>query len=114
MSTPRRRDYCSEGEVRPGIRWQLLAYKQVVTWEQEQQDLRYERVKKKFESNDNVVIMREPSQIALETFDDNYFDWVYIDGDHSTEAVLKDLKLCLKKVLFSWGIFRRKFLGENS
>jgi cephalosporin hydroxylase len=35
--------------------------------------------------------------VALE-FQDGYFDWVYIDGDHSYEAVLNDLKAWYPKV----------------
>jgi len=64
----------------------------------EKNEERYQLVKKKFENNPIVSIIREKSEIALEKFLDNFFDWVYIDGDHSTEAVLKDLELCLKKV----------------
>jgi len=64
----------------------------------EKNEERYQLVKKKFENNPIVSIIREKSEIALEKFPDNFFDWVYIDGDHSTEAVLKDLELCLKKV----------------
>ena len=35
---------------------------------------------------------RSTSAEAALTFDDEYFDWVYIDGDHSYEAVLADLR----------------------
>jgi len=67
-------------------------------WSQEKQDQRYQLVKKKFNDNPCVNIIKDESEIALESFPDNFFDWVYIDGDHSMEAVLKDLKLSLKKV----------------
>jgi len=59
---------------------------------------RYQLVKKKFANNPVVSIIREKSEIALEKFPDDFFDWVFIDGDHNTEAVLKDLDLSLRKV----------------
>jgi hypothetical protein len=34
----------------------------------------------------------------LKTFNDEYFDIIYIDGDHSYEGVLRDLKLSYNKV----------------
>ena len=67
-------------------------------WGKENHDLRYQLVKKKFEGNPAVKIIRNESEIALESFPDNFFDWVYIDGDHSTKAVLRDLDLCFSKV----------------
>jgi SAM-dependent methyltransferase len=37
------------------------------------------------------------SQI-LETFDDGYFDWIYIDADHSYKGFLADLKASARKL----------------
>jgi len=34
----------------------------------------------------------------MKSFPDNYFDWVYIDGDHTTKAVYADLQVCFEKV----------------
>ena len=34
----------------------------------------------------------------LATIDDNFLDWVYIDGNHRYEFVLKDLQLSARKV----------------
>lgn len=34
----------------------------------------------------------------LETFPDNYFDWVYIDSTHQFEQTLKELHIADKKV----------------
>ena len=45
-----------------------------------------------------VELHRGYSQQVLETFPDAYFDWVYIDADHSFEAVTADLEACLPKV----------------
>jgi hypothetical protein len=67
-------------------------------WTQEIRQSQYNLVKNKFEKNPSVNIIREKSEVALESFENNFFDWVYIDGDHSTQAVLVDLEMSLKKV----------------
>lgn len=59
---------------------------------------KYLSVKKMFEKNNNVEIHKAFSHDALETFDDNYLDWVYIDGNHNYDVVSKDLEICRKKV----------------
>ena len=54
-------------------------------------DERYEFVKKRFQKNTKVEIIRKSSVDASKLFADNYFDFIYIDGDHSYEAVKMDL-----------------------
>ncbi|HXC55333.1 MAG TPA: class I SAM-dependent methyltransferase [Rhizomicrobium sp.] len=44
-----------------------------------------------FAGRTEVRVHRAPSLAAAATFADGTFDWVYIDGDHSADAVLKDL-----------------------
>ena len=56
---------------------------------QEKMDKYYLEVVDKFQNNSQVEIHREKS-IDVE-FPKEYFDWVYIDGNHSYEAVLDDL-----------------------
>ena len=55
-------------------------------------------VLKRYGDLDNVEIHHGRSAEVLAGFPDSYFDWVYIDGDHSYEAVLEDLTLALSKV----------------
>lgn len=43
-------------------------------------------------------IHRGRSADILPNFPDGYFDWIYIDGDHSYEAVVQDLELSRTKV----------------
>ena len=39
-----------------------------------------------------------PSVVAARAFDDGFFDYVYIDGDHSAEEVRKDVFAWISKV----------------
>ena len=57
---------------------------------QEEMDVIHEDVVKLFGPNEAVTIHRKMS--IETTFADNYFDWVYIDGNHDYEAVLADLR----------------------
>ena len=50
----------------------------------------------KFQNNSQVEIHREKS-IDVE-FPKEYFDWVYIDTDHSYELTKKELEVCSRKV----------------
>jgi hypothetical protein len=50
-----------------------------------------EAVRRKFVSRPNVRIHRGQSLELVENFPDHYFDWVYIDGDHSYQSALDDL-----------------------
>jgi len=57
-----------------------------------------ESVWQKFQSSPNVHIHRGKSLDMVRQFPDHYFDWVYIDGDHSYEAALDDLIAWYPKV----------------
>lgn len=57
----------------------------------------YQHVVERFKNNSNVNILKAKSTI-LECFVDNYFDLIYIDGDHSYEGVKYDLEVAYKKI----------------
>ncbi len=46
----------------------------------------------------NISISKGFSAEVLESFPDNYFDWLYIDGNHLYEFVLKDVEVAFRKV----------------
>lgn len=71
-----------------------------------------QRVADRFASAGNVSIHRGYSDACLNTFDDGYFDWVYIDGNHCYDFVRRDIEISMRKVRsngwiagddFDWG-----------
>lgn len=65
---------------------------------QKDMDAIYNIVCERFSNNDNIVIDRDYSENAVKNFDDEYFDWIYIDGDHTYKGVIKDLTLYYPKI----------------
>jgi hypothetical protein len=51
-----------------------------------------------YKDNPNVEFYKGNSGGILRTFPDDTFDMIYIDGDHSYEGCLRDLRLAHKKV----------------
>lgn len=58
----------------------------------------YQEVKITFADSANVRIIRELSVDGAALFDDEYFDFVYLDGDHCYEAVRDDLEAWYPKL----------------
>jgi cephalosporin hydroxylase len=54
----------------------------------------FQKVLRKFQNNKRVKIHRKNSTDV--TFPYNYFDWVYIDADHSYDSVIMDLSHFVK------------------
>jgi len=55
-------------------------------------------VTERFNKYNNISIHREYSELAVKRFEDKYFDWVYVDGNHDYNYVLKDLELYYPKI----------------
>jgi hypothetical protein len=66
--------------------------------EQAAMDTIFEDVRKRFESKDEVELLRAPSSEALNQMEDCSLDWVYVDGNHFYEYVKSDLEKCFDKV----------------
>jgi hypothetical protein len=58
----------------------------------------YHDVRRRFKKNKNVIIHRATSQDASSLFKNDYFDWIFLDGNHSYEYVKKDIELYLSKI----------------
>lgn len=67
------------------------------TVDQDYMDGVFQMVTQRF-SRPDVQIVREYSSDALASLQDGELDWIYIDGDHSYEAVRDDLALSFEKV----------------
>jgi hypothetical protein len=58
----------------------------------------YEILKNKYKDFDNIHIHKGKSIDILKKFEDEYFDIIYIDGDHSFEGVKNDLETSYYKI----------------
>ena len=65
---------------------------------QEELDKQYENLKTVLKDKPFVKIYREYSTKAVKHFPDNYFDFIYIDADHTFEGCLRDIKDWYPKV----------------
>ena len=64
-------------------------------------DAKFDSVCKKFSKyikDNKVSITRKLSTEAAESFDDNYFDWIYIDTNHSYQTTKEELHAYKHKV----------------
>lgn len=58
----------------------------------------YDYVRNKFLKNQNVRLIKGNSYEVLDRFQNDYFDVIYVDGDHSYDVVKKDLQVAYKKL----------------
>lgn len=68
---------------------------------QQYYDRVYEEVSTGVGADKRVTIHRMSSDEWFETFTERKLDWIYVDGDHSYEGCLRDLRNSLKVV--KWG-----------
>jgi hypothetical protein len=58
----------------------------------------FNNLKNKYLNNNKLFLHKGFSYEVLNKFDDNHFDLIYLDGDHSYEGVKKDLIQSFKKI----------------
>lgn len=58
----------------------------------------YARVKQLYGKNPKIKMCKGSSTNKSKDFDDEFFDYIYIDADHTKEAVLEDLNAWYPKV----------------
>jgi len=67
-------------------------------YSQEQLNSQYNNLVARIGDLPNVKIIRDYSTNVAEEFEDNYFDLVYLDADHTFEGVCKDIHVWYPKV----------------
>jgi len=80
--------------------------------DQNRQNLIYNNIKIKYQNNKRVNIIKDFSINASSLFPDNYFDFVYIDANHSFEAVMQDLESWYPKVKLNGVIAGHDYLDD--
>jgi len=60
-------------------------------------DISYEETKNNFR-NKNCEIIKDFAKNVVDNFEDEFFDFIYIDGDHSYDGCKQDLDLYYKKL----------------
>ena len=58
----------------------------------------YKQVINKYQNNPDFTICKGYSTDWAKKFPDSFFDWIYIDADHSYQAVLDDLAAWYPKI----------------
>lgn len=85
-------------------------------WQGERYGLGITSIEEKFSDRiaaKTVVVNRGLSTEVLETFPDQYFDWIYIDTDHTFRTTLAELRLADKKVRRNGRILGHDFCTGN-
>lgn len=73
----------------------------------------YKNLTQIYNKNKNIFIYKGLSDKILSKFNDNYFDIVFIDADHSYESVKKDLEISYSKVKIGGIICGHDYVAKN-
>lgn len=100
-TSPRELHLIDPWEYHTGSTYKNAWYGGAAQQGQAELDSRHDRVLDRFADNiasGQVTVHRRYSTDALALFPDDYFDWVYIDGNHLYEYVKQDIALSIQKV----------------
>lgn len=61
-------------------------------------DINTEPLIKKIRADSRVIVKQGDSSSNLAVYADNFFDWIYIDGDHGYDGVWKDAQVAKTKI----------------
>jgi hypothetical protein len=98
---PHRLHLIDPWKFEPAAEYERSVYGRARAGGQSELDAIYRSVRERFDHEiqvGTVVIHRMPSEAAATSFADEYFDWVYIDGNHLYEFVMRDLESYYPKV----------------
>jgi len=98
---PHRLHLIDPWKFEPAPEYERSVYGRARAGGQSELDAIYRSVRERFDHEiqvGTVVIHRVPSEAAATSFADEYFDWVYIDGNHLYEFVMRDLESYYPKV----------------
>lgn len=74
---------------------------------------KWKNTQKRFAHLPEVVLHRRFTQEIVTLFENEYFDWIYIDADHAYRAVLRDLRLYHSKVKKDGLVFGHDFFNHG-
>jgi len=98
---PRKFHLIDPWHYEPSVEYKNSWYGGVAKGKQEEMDVRYKCVQQRFSqeiASGQVEINRGFSDVVSSQFAADYFDWVYIDGNHLYEFVKKDLESYFSKL----------------
>jgi hypothetical protein len=101
LFAPRRLHLVDPWKHEEGGRYQESRYGGLGSAGQAVMDRRYEKVLEEFDEeirSGQVRVHRALSSSIYDDFEDHYFDWLYLDGNHLYEFVKRDLELYYPKV----------------
>lgn len=101
VARPRRLHLIDPWKVVDDPRYRASWYGSAVANGQAEMDAIHDGVRQQFAgriADGSVILERSTSAEASTRFPDGYLDWIYVDGDHTYEAVRDDLRLYLPKV----------------
>jgi hypothetical protein len=84
--------YKEDSEIHLIDMWQTEGNDYYFSKREGQVERGYEKVLLKYGDKTNVKLIKMKSSDASKLYEDEYFDWIYIDADHTYEAVLEDIK----------------------